>query len=70
MFKNGLLFGLGFFLGKFVANCVVGTIKVSVDAIKAYNDSGDVNQIKEMIIEEYGLNKHKTSDKTKRVIGF
>lgn len=69
MFKNGLLFGFGFFLGKRIAIYIVDVITLSVDAVKVYNETGDVNQAKETIFEKCGL-KMKTSDKTERVIGF
>ena len=70
MFKNGLLFEFGFFWGKYIAICIVKAIKLSVDVVKVYNETGDVNQVKETIFEKCGVKMHETSDKTERVIGF
>lgn len=70
MFKNGLLFGFGFFWGKYIAIWIVEAIKLSVDVVKVYNETGDVNQVKETIFEKCGVKMHETSDKTERVIGF
>lgn len=70
MFKNGLLFGLGFFLGKHIVFGVNYVIALSLDAVKVYNETGDVDQVKETIFEKCGLRRHETSDKTERVIGF